>query len=58
MWIRLEEAQAVIEANQLENSVDFRHIEFGGGGIAEFFPSTHPAAKKFRSNVRLLRKYK
>lgn len=58
MWVRLEEAQAVIEANQLESSVDFRHIDFGGGGLAEFFPSTHPAAKKFRSNVRLLRKYK
>lgn len=58
MWVRLEEAEAVIEANQLEKSVDFRHIDFGGGGIAEFFPSTHPAAKKFRSSVRLLRKYK
>ena len=54
-WIRLEEARAVVEANQLRKDIDFVHLKFGNGGKVQFFPEDLEVAKKYRSTTRLLR---
>jgi hypothetical protein len=54
-WIRLEEARAVVEANQLRKDVDFAHLKFGNGGKVQFFSEDLEVAKKYRSSTRLLR---
>ena len=54
-WIRLEEARAVVEANQLRKDVDFVHLKFGNGGKVQYFPEELEVAKKYRSTTRLLR---
>ena len=54
-WIRLEEARAVVEANQLRKDVDFVHTKFGNGGRVQFFSEDLDVAKKYRSSTRLLR---
>ena len=54
-WIRLEEARAVVEANQLKKDIDFAHLKFGNGGKVQYFPEELEVAKKYRSTTRLLR---
>ena len=54
-WIRLEEARAVVEANQLRKDVDFVHLKFGNGGKVQYFSEELEVAKKYRSTTRLLR---
>jgi hypothetical protein len=55
-WIRLEEAQAIIEANLSKKDVEFAHLKYGNGGLVRYFPPTHPDAKRFRSTTMLLRR--
>jgi hypothetical protein len=55
-WIRLEEAQAIVEANLSKKDVEFAHLKYGNGGIVKYFPPTHPDAKRFRSTTMLLRR--
>jgi hypothetical protein len=55
-WIRREEAEAILEAVSLQESVTFEHSEYGSGGIAEYFDPEGPAALRYRSPTRLLRK--
>jgi len=54
-WIRLEEARAVVEANQLRRDIDFSHLKFGNGGKVQFFSEDLEVAKRYRSTTRLLR---
>jgi len=54
-WIRLEEARAVVEANQLKKDVDFVHHKFGNGGKVQYFSEDLEVSKKYRSTTRLLR---
>lgn len=56
MWIRAEEASAVLEALNRSKSIEFPHVKYGKGGLAEYFEISHPAATKYRSQVRLMRK--
>ena len=57
MWIRDDEARAVREANELRKTVPYSHIGFGNGGLVEYFEPSHPAAKRYLSTTRLLRRY-
>lgn len=54
-WIRLEEARAIVEANQLRKDVDFAHLKIGNGGKVQFFSEDLDVVKKYRSTTRLLR---
>ena len=55
-WIRPEEAQAVIKANEDETGLDFDHAIYGKGGKVQYFSPESIEAKTFRSTTRLLRK--
>ena len=55
-WIRKEEADAISESVTIRRDVNFAHLHFGNGGQVQFFDEAHPAAKKYRSITRLLRK--
>lgn len=57
MWIRESEARAVREANALRETVEYSHSDYGQGGLVEYFEPSHPAAKKYLSTTRLLRRY-
>ena len=55
-WIRPEEALAILEAFEMKKPIGFQHLHFGNGGLVEFYDVSHPAAARFRSQTRLLRK--
>jgi len=55
-WIRLEEASAIIQANETRRDVEFSHIRAGRGGLIQFFPEHLEVSRKYRSTTRLLRK--
>lgn len=55
-WIRLEEANAIIESSNKRADVEFFHVRAGHGGLVQFFPEHNEIAKKYRSTTRLLRK--
>lgn len=57
MWIRESEALAVREADELRRTIEYSHTGFGNGGIVEYFEPSHPAAKRYLSTTRLLRRY-
>ena len=54
-WIRIEEAQAVVEAHASKKEVEFMHLKFGNGGKVEYFPEDSEVVRKYRSTTRLLR---
>jgi hypothetical protein len=56
MWIRLEEAESVLESANRRKQIDFAHIKYGSGGRVEFFDELSLPAKKYLSTTRLLRK--
>ena len=55
-WIRLEEARAVIQADDGHKDIEFGPIRFGNGGLVQYFSEDLDVAKKYRSTTRLLRK--
>jgi hypothetical protein len=55
-WIRLEEARAVIQADESRSDVEFGPIRFGNGGIVQYFSEDLDVVRKYRSTTRLLRK--
>lgn len=55
-WIREEEAEAVVEASLRRQDVEFVHRTVGRGGLVEYFAPGSPAAEKYRSPTRLLRR--
>jgi len=55
-WIRLEEARAVIQADDDHKDIEFGPIRFGNGGLVQYFSEDLDVAKKYRSTTRLLRK--
>lgn len=55
-WIRREEAQAVLDSYVAKDDVEFRHTQFGRGGLVQYFPAESPLVSKYRSQTRLLRR--
>jgi hypothetical protein len=55
-WIRLEEAEAILEAHRIRADKFFEHVNAGNGGMVQFFAEDSDVAKKYRSTTRLLRK--
>jgi hypothetical protein len=55
-WIRREEAQAVLDSYGAKDDVEFRHTQFGRGGLVQYFPAESPLVSKYRSQTRLLRR--
>lgn len=57
MWLRESEVRAVREANDLGKDIEYSHAGFGSGGLVQFFHENHPAARKYFSTTRLLRRF-
>lgn len=55
-WIRLEEAQAILQALASKSNVTFGHKDFGKGGEVQYYPEESEMAKRFLSQTRLLRR--
>lgn len=55
LWIRREEAEAVLEAYRSRASVPFEHRTHGSGGCAQFHPDDAEETKKYLANVMLKR---
>lgn len=55
-WIRKEEASALLAAHEEQRDIEFSHLGVGNGGLVQFFPAHSPAAKKYKSSTRLLRR--
>ena len=55
MWIRREEALAVIEAYESAETVEYVHVQHGTGGRAVHHPDDAPEVRKYLANVMLTR---
>jgi hypothetical protein len=55
MWIREEEARAVLAAYQSAQTVEYEHEHNGNGGRAVHHPDDAPEVKKYLANVMLTR---
>lgn len=55
-WIRLEEAQAILQALDSKSNVTFGHKDFGKGGEVQYYPQDSDMVKRFLSQTRLLRR--
>ena len=55
-WIRKEEAESILLALREEKSLEFEHVNFGKGGIVEYFHPASQVALTYKSRTRLLRK--
>lgn len=56
-WIRFEEAESIIESFNSAKSIEFAHLNYGNGGLVQYFDPNSDSAKRFRSSTRLLRRY-
>jgi len=55
LWIREEEAQAVLGAYSSRTTVDYEHLIHGHGGCAIFYPDDSPDVQRYLANVMLTR---
>jgi hypothetical protein len=55
MWIREEEALAVLAAYKSAKTVEYEHAQHGNGGLAVHHPDDAPEVGKYLANVMLTR---
>lgn len=55
MWIREEEALAVLAAYESAKTVEYEHAQHGSGGRAVHYPDDAPEVRKYLANVMLTR---
>lgn len=55
MWIREEEALAVLAAYESAKTVEYEHAQHGSGGRAVHHPDDAPEVRKYLANVMLTR---